>query len=86
MFGAWNPSANELILRPAEEVRTDNPSGRLYAETLGPAVAAQFLRTQLRVPRRAPGTERAPDWRPFVDFSTTSRITSPSRFGCATSR
>jgi AraC family transcriptional regulator len=51
MFRARNPLLNELILALAEEVRTGNPSGPLYAETLGTAVAAQFLRTQLRVPR-----------------------------------
>jgi AraC family transcriptional regulator len=51
MFRARNPLLNELILALAEEVRTDNPSGPLYAETLGTAVVAQFLRTQLRVPR-----------------------------------
>jgi AraC family transcriptional regulator len=51
MFRARNPLLNELILALAEEVRTDNPSGTLYAETLGTAVAAQFLRTQLRIPR-----------------------------------
>jgi AraC family transcriptional regulator len=48
MFRARNPLLNELILALAEEVRTDNPSGPLYAETLGAAVAAQFLRTELR--------------------------------------
>src|SRR5262249_32951355 len=48
MFRARNPLLNELILALAEEVRTGNPSGPLYAETLGAAVAAQFLRTQLR--------------------------------------
>lgn len=51
MFRARNPLLNELILALAEEVRTDNPSGSLYAETLGTAVAAQFLRSQHRVPR-----------------------------------
>ena len=49
MFRARNPLLNELILALAEEVRTDNPGGPLYAETLGAAVAAQLLRTQLRV-------------------------------------
>jgi AraC family transcriptional regulator len=50
MFRARNPLLNELLLALAEEVRTDNPGGALYAETLGAAVAAQFLRTQLRIP------------------------------------
>jgi len=56
MFRARNPLLNELILTLAEEVRTDNPGGTLYAETLGAAIAAQFLRTQLRVSleRRGP--------------------------------
>jgi len=56
MFRARNPLLNELLLALAEEVRTDNPSGPLYAETLGAAVAAQLLRTQLPVSgeRRGP--------------------------------
>lgn len=57
MFRARNPLLNELLLALAEEVRTDNPSGPLYAETLGAAVAAQLLRTQLlaRPERRGAG-------------------------------
>jgi len=56
MFRARNPLLNELILSLAEEVRTGNPSGTLYAETLGAAVAAQFLRTQVRVARERKGS------------------------------
>jgi AraC family transcriptional regulator len=56
MFRARNPLLNELLLALAEEVRTDNPSGLLYAETLGAAVGAQLLRTQLPAPSERKGT------------------------------
>jgi len=55
MFRARNPLLNELLLALAEEVRTDNPGGPLYAETLGAAVAAQLLRTQLPAPHERRG-------------------------------
>ena len=70
MFRARNPLLNELILALAEEVRTNNPSGPLYAETLGAAVAAQFLRTQLRVPseRRGPNGLGSTTLRRLFDY------------------
>ena len=70
MFRARNPLLNELLLALAEEVRTDNPGGPLYAETLGAAVAAQVLRTQLRVPleRRGPNGLGAATLRRLFDY------------------
>ena len=76
MFRARNPLLNELILALAEEVRTDNPSGPLYAETMGTAVAAQFLRRSSCAPERAPMVRAASGRRLSVDSSTTSRTTS----------
>lgn len=54
-FSARDPLMTELMLALTNEVLENNPGGRIYAETLGSALAAQLIRRHSTEPRRPRG-------------------------------
>jgi AraC family transcriptional regulator len=54
-FSVRDPLMTELVLALTNEVLENNPSGRIYAETLGSALAAQLIRRHGIEPSRLRG-------------------------------